>query len=57
MPIYEYDCDACGHRFERLVKSTDEEIACPECGSGDVAKRFSAFAPQSGSSGAPPAPA
>jgi putative FmdB family regulatory protein len=53
MPIYEYDCEKCGHRFEQLVRA-DEEVVCPECGSAQVAKRFSTFA--SKSSSAPPAP-
>ncbi len=54
MPIYEYDCEKCGHRFEQLVRA-DEQVACPECESDQVAKRFSVFASKSGSS--PPAPA
>jgi len=54
MPIYEYDCDACGHRFEKLVQ-TDDAVACPECQSDKVTKRFSVFASNGGDS-APPAP-
>lgn len=53
MPIYEYDCEKCGHRFEQLVRA-DEEVACPECESEQVAKRFSVFASKSGSSSSPP---
>jgi putative FmdB family regulatory protein len=56
MPIYEYDCKACGERFDRLVRRQDERIACPKCGSEQVTKRFSTFAPSSGG-GKPPAPA
>ena len=34
MPIYEYACGSCGHRFERKQRFSDEPIAvCPECGS------------------------
>ena len=33
MPLYEYQCDACGHRFEAIQKLADAPIAaCPSCG-------------------------
>ena len=33
MPIYEYECDSCHIRFERLQHFKDEPIKdCPECG-------------------------
>jgi putative FmdB family regulatory protein len=39
MPIYEFACSACGHRFEELVGShVGTEVggvACPECGATD----------------------
>ena len=36
MPLYEYQCHACGVRFERLQHMTDEPVkVCPECG-GEV---------------------
>jgi len=44
MPIYEYQCSECGNRFERLVRSPDDEIACAECGSKRLEKLVSAFA-------------
>lgn len=32
MPTYVYGCDACGHRFEKSQKFSDEPIrVCPEC--------------------------
>lgn len=34
MPIYEYVCESCGHRFERLVRSDEIAPACPECEGG-----------------------
>ena len=43
MPIYEYDCAACGEDFEDLVLGAADDVACPGCGSEDVAKRFSVF--------------
>jgi putative FmdB family regulatory protein len=33
MPLYEYECDACGRRFERIQKFSDPPVAtCPACG-------------------------
>jgi putative FmdB family regulatory protein len=33
MPLYEYECDACGRRFERIQKFSDPPVeACPTCG-------------------------
>jgi putative FmdB family regulatory protein len=31
MPIYEYICDDCHTRYERIVMSADQKIACPKC--------------------------
>ena len=44
MPIYEYACMECESHFEELVRSDEQEIACPECGKGNVLKQFSTFA-------------
>lgn len=36
MPLYEYECESCGIRFERRQHMEDDPIrVCPECG-GDV---------------------
>src|SRR6185369_13437601 len=33
MPLYEYQCDACGHRFEVIQKFSDPPVEkCPKCG-------------------------
>jgi len=33
MPLYEYECEACAHRFERIQKYSDPPIeTCPKCG-------------------------
>jgi putative FmdB family regulatory protein len=33
MPLYEYECTACGHRFERIQKFSDPPAdTCPKCG-------------------------
>ena len=34
MPLYEYQCESCSHRFERIQKFSDPPVdACPQCGS------------------------
>jgi putative FmdB family regulatory protein len=46
MPLYEYQCRECGHRFERIRKFSDAPLTeCPSCG-GEVEKLFSAPAIQ-----------
>ncbi|RME36117.1 MAG: zinc ribbon domain-containing protein [Thermoflexia bacterium] len=36
MPVYEYQCKACGVRFERVQRFSDDPVrVCPECG-GEV---------------------
>jgi putative FmdB family regulatory protein len=43
MPIYEFECCACGHRFDRLQKLSDPDPeACPTCGAPRVQRRISA---------------
>ena len=44
MPIYEYACDGCGSRFERLVRRFADEVSCPDCASASVEKQLSTFA-------------
>lgn len=51
MPLYEYECDTNGHRFERIQKYSDPPPeACPTCGS-PVHKLFSSPAIQFKGSG------
>ena len=46
MPLYEYQCDACGHRFEVIQKFSDPPIeVCSKCG-GAVKKLLSSPAIQ-----------
>jgi putative FmdB family regulatory protein len=43
MPIYEFQCKACGHRFERLQKMSDADpTVCPNCGESQVGRMLSA---------------
>ena len=47
MPLYEYLCDACGHRFEIIQKFSDSAPdACPSCGKGPVVRQLSSPAIQ-----------
>ena len=43
MPIHDYRCSRCGHRFEQLVRR-DELPACPACGAADPERLFSTSA-------------
>lgn len=53
MPIFEYLCERCGHRFDRIVRQPAEAETCPTCG-GQARRAISlpaAPAPSSGSGG------
>jgi putative FmdB family regulatory protein len=51
MPLYEYECKKCGHRFEKIQKFSDKMVKkCPECG-GQVEQMISAPAVQFKGSG------
>jgi putative FmdB family regulatory protein len=43
MPIYEYACRTCDHRFETLVRS-HETPSCPRCHGADLERALSSFA-------------
>jgi len=52
MPLYEYQCDSCGHRFERIRKFSDPPLdVCPECDQSPVTKLVSSPAIQFKGSG------
>jgi putative FmdB family regulatory protein len=52
MPIYEYECEACGNRFELIQRLSDEPIViCPKCGEPKVHKLMSSPAIQFKGSG------
>lgn len=49
MPLYEYTCSACGHRFEQIRSMAERNNAnCPKCGAQSD-KRLSTFAAVNGS--------
>ena len=43
MPIFEYSCQSCGHRFEHLTRA-DRTAACPACDGTALTKHLSTFA-------------
>jgi putative FmdB family regulatory protein len=45
MPIYEFECDACGERFEELVAPDVAALACPACGSERTRRLMSGVSP------------
>ena len=52
MPLYEYQCEACENRFERIQKFSDPPVTvCPKCGKGPVHKLISSPAIQFKGSG------
>ena len=52
MPLYEYECEACQRRFERIQKFSDPQVeVCPNCGKGPVRKLLSSPAIQFKGSG------
>src|SRR6202795_1458569 len=51
MPLYEYECKKCHHRFERIQKFSDPHVKkCPKCG-GPIEQGISAPAVQFKGSG------
>jgi putative FmdB family regulatory protein len=47
MPIYEYQCKKCGEKFDKLVRSMNDDstpIACAKCGSTQTTRALSLFA-------------
>lgn len=41
MPLYEYECDACGGRFEVIQKFSEVSEECRRCGKGPVRRLVS----------------
>lgn len=42
MPLYEYECDACGGRFEVIQKFSETSTECRRCGKGPVRRLVAA---------------
>jgi putative FmdB family regulatory protein len=48
MPIFEYQCDDCGSKFEKLVRRVSgpdaDQVLCPQCGESHLTTQLSRFA-------------
>ena len=51
MPIFEYRCESCESKFEKLVRRADDHVECPTCGTEKLEVQYSTFAAQT--NGAP----
>jgi putative FmdB family regulatory protein len=47
MPVYEFECEQCGRRFEELTSSDTRGLACPDCGSERTRRLLSPVSPAS----------
>jgi putative FmdB family regulatory protein len=45
MPVYEFECEDCGERFEELAPSETRALACPVCGSEQTRRLLSPVSP------------
>jgi len=54
MPIFEYLCEDCGNKFEKLVRRPGvDEVLCPTCGQSHLEQQHSTFAARSSGGNAP----
>ena len=58
MPIYEYLCQDCGTKFEKLVRRQAEtpDLECPKCGQKHLKQELSTFAAHAGGAKSQDAP-
>ncbi len=53
MPIFEYRCEECGERFEKMLRNRGQAPGpCPTCRGENLKKMFSSFSPGSGQAAA-----
>jgi putative FmdB family regulatory protein len=45
MPVYEFECEECGQRFEELTSSDSGSLPCPKCGSSRTRRLLSPVSP------------
>jgi putative FmdB family regulatory protein len=45
MPVYEFECEDCGERFEELAPSETRAVPCPGCGSTKTRRLLSPVSP------------
>ena len=43
MPLFDFTCTACGHRFDKLFRTMTNkpDAECPKCGSGETKRALS----------------
>jgi len=58
MPIFEYLCQTCNARFEKLIRrdADVESLACPSCGGRELSKELSTFSAHAQGAPAQPQP-
>ena len=54
MPIFEYCCESCGHKFEAILLGS-QTPECPQCHTQKLEKQLSTFAVATKSSASPAA--
>jgi putative FmdB family regulatory protein len=54
MPIFEYRCEACGHKFEAILFGS-QTPECPQCHTDKLEKQLSTFAVSKSSASSPAA--
>lgn len=45
MPVYEFECEECGERFEELTSSGTHSLPCPRCASARTRRLISLVSP------------
>jgi putative FmdB family regulatory protein len=45
MPVYEFECEQCGERFEELTSSDTHSLVCPRCASTRTRRLLSPVSP------------
>jgi putative FmdB family regulatory protein len=44
MPIFDFECRKCGHKFDLIVSNADKDKAtCPQCGAANLKQLLSSF--------------
>jgi putative FmdB family regulatory protein len=45
MPVYQFECEECGERFEELIASGTQSLPCSRCGSRRTRRLLSQVSP------------
>jgi putative FmdB family regulatory protein len=45
VPVYEFECEECGARFEELAPSDTQSLPCSRCGSSRTRRLLSKVSP------------